>query len=77
MVLNLFSDRSVGDDQSFGGDKNFLIRRARVIIFGDFGDHLSYYIQPDFASSPSGATSNGNNFAQLRDAYGDINIDKN
>ena len=74
--INLFSDRSVGDDQSFGGDKNFLIRRARVIIFGDFGDHLSYYIQPDFASSPSGATSNGNNFAQLRDAYGDINIDK-
>lgn len=71
--INLWSDRSVGDDQSLGGgDKNFLIRRARVIIFGDFGDHLSYYIQPDFASS-AGTTGN---VAQLRDAYGDINIDK-
>lgn len=76
--INLFSDRSVGDDRSLGGgDKNFLIRRARIIVFGDVGDRLSYYIQPDFASSPSGATSNGNNFAQLRDAYGDIYLTKN
>lgn len=69
--VNLWSDRSVGDDRSFGGDKNLLIRRARVILFGDFGDHLSYYIQPDFASS-AGTTGN---IAQLRDAYGDVNID--
>jgi phosphate-selective porin len=79
--VNLWSDRSVGDDRSLGdADKNFLIRRARLIIFGDYGDHLSYYIQPDFASS-IGGTSNSNasgagNFAQLRDAYGDIYIDK-
>lgn len=79
--INLWSDRSVGDDKSLGdADKNFLIRRARLIIFGDFGDHLSYYIQPDFASSVGG-TSNSNangagNFAQLRDAYGDVYIDK-
>lgn len=71
--VNLWSDRSVGDDKSLGdADKNFLIRRARVIIFGDYGDHLSYYIQPDFASSASGT----NNIAQLRDAYGDVNFDK-
>lgn len=71
--VNLWSDRSVGDDQSLGdADKNFLIRRARLIIFGDFGDHLSYYIQPDFASSVSGT----GNIAQLRDAYGDVYIDK-
>lgn len=70
--VDLWSDRSVGTDESINPDKNFLIRRARVIIFGDFGDHLSYYIQPDFASSASGT----NNIAQLRDAYGDINIDK-
>ena len=76
--INLFSDRSVGDDRSLGGgDKNFLIRRARIIVFGDVGDRLSYYIQPDFASSPSGAASNGHNFAQLRDAYGDIYLTKN
>ena len=79
--VNLWSDRSVGDDKSLGdADKNFLIRRARLIVFGDVGDHLSYYIQPDFASSVGG-TSNSNsngagNFAQLRDAYGDIYIDK-
>lgn len=71
--INLWSDRSVGDDQSLGdADKNFLIRRARLIIFGDYGDHLSYYIQPDFASSVSGT----GNIAQLRDAYGDVYIDK-
>ena len=70
--VNLWSDRSVGDDQSFGGDKNFLIRRARIIFSGNVGDHLGFYIQPDFASS-AGTTGN---IAQLRDAYGDIFIDK-
>ncbi|MES2546760.1 MAG: porin [Pseudomonadota bacterium] len=79
--INLWSDRSVGDDKSLGdADKNFLIRRARLVIYGDYGDHLSYYIQPDFASSVGG-TSNSNangagNFAQLRDAYGDLYFDK-
>lgn len=70
--VNLWSDKSVGDDQSFGGDKNFLIRRARVIIYGDVGERLSYYIQPDLASS-AGSTGN---IAQLRDAYGDVYITK-
>ena len=79
--VNLWSDRSVGDDKSLGdADKNFLIRRARLIVYGDYGDHLSYYIQPDFASSVGGTSnsqvSGSNNFAQLRDAYGDIYIDK-
>lgn len=69
--VNLWSDRSVGDDRSFsGGGQNFLIRRARVIIYGDVGERLSYYIQPDLASSANGS----NNFAQLRDAYGDVYI---
>ena len=68
--VNLWSDRSVGDDTSLGGgDKNFLIRRARVIFFGDVGDHLGFYIQPDLAST---AGTGNNNFAQLRDAYGDV-----
>lgn len=73
--VNLWSDRSVGDDQSLANaDKNLLIRRARLIIYGDYGDHLSYYIQPDFTNnSPSGNTGG---YAQLRDVYGDINIDK-
>lgn len=71
--VNLFSDRSVGSDTSRGGaDKNFLIRRARIVFSGDIGDHLGLYIQPDFASS-AGDTGN---IAQLRDAYGDLYFDK-
>lgn len=63
-----WADRSTGDNQ------NFLIRRGRLIISGDVGDHLGLYLQPDFASQPAGA--NNGNFGQLRDFYGDINIDK-
>ena len=71
--VNLYSDRSVGDDRSLGGDKkSFLIRRARVVLSGNVGDHLGIYVQPDFASSATGA----NNVAQLRDFYGDFFIDK-
>jgi phosphate-selective porin len=71
--VDLWADRSVGTDRSINSDKNFLIRRARVIIFGDFGERLSYYIQPDLASSPATGT---NGFAQLRDAYGDVYLTK-
>jgi phosphate-selective porin len=70
--VDLWADRSVGTDRSINPDKNFLIRRARVIVFGDWGDRLSYYIQPDFAST-AGTTGN---IAQLRDAYGDVYITK-
>lgn len=71
----LWPDPSVGDDRS-GNDRgqNFRIRRARIIFFGDVGERLSYYIQPDFASSAGSGQSN--NVAQLRDAYGDIYITK-
>jgi hypothetical protein len=59
-----------GDDRSgSGGGTNFRIRRARIIFSGQVGDHLGFYIQPDFASQ-------GTNSAQLRDAYGDIFVDK-
>lgn len=72
--VNLWSDRSVGDDTSIGPDeKNFLIRRMRMIFYGDVGDRLYYYIQPDIAST-LGGTGNG---AQLRDAYGDVFLTKN
>lgn len=70
--VNLWSDRSVGDDRSLDSDKNFLIRRARLIFFGDVGDRLSYYIQPDLASSASGTGG----LAQLRDVYGDVYLTK-
>jgi hypothetical protein len=67
--INLWSDRSVGDSESLGdADKNFLIRRGRIVFQGDVGERLSFYIQPDFAST-AGTTGN---IAQLRDAYGDV-----
>lgn len=65
----LFGDRSIN-----GTAENFSIRRARLILFGDVSDHLGIYIQPDFASTPSGSTSS-TFFGQLRDAYGDVYID--
>jgi len=74
----LWPDPSFGSDTSGDGrGQNFRIRRARIIFSGQIGDHLGFYIQPDFASTPTGASGNGNNFAQLRDAYGDIFITKN
>jgi hypothetical protein len=58
-------DRSVGDNQ------NFLIRRARLIFAGDISEHLYVYLQPDFATNVPGV-SDANQFAQIRDWYGDI-----
>jgi len=61
-------DRFIGDAQSFG------IRRARLVISGDLNDRVSIYLQPDFASTPSGSSTS--NYGQLRDAYADIYFDK-
>ncbi|UPG88529.1 OprO/OprP family phosphate-selective porin [Luteibacter aegosomaticola] len=61
-------DRFTGRDQGFG------IRRARVVISGDVSDRMSIYLQPDLASTPSGSTTT--HFAQLRDAYADLWLDK-
>lgn len=66
---NLFGDRTIN-----GNSENFLIRRARIILFGDVGDHLFLYFQPDFASTPQGGT-NSIYFAQLRDLYADVYLD--
>lgn len=64
--------RSVGD----GGIKdngNFSFRRVRLVFSGDINDYLYLYVQPDFASNVSDSQQN---FAQLRDAYADLAIDK-
>ncbi len=61
-------------DSSIGANEEFLIRRARVILFGDVSDHLYVYIQPDFASTPNGSTD-AIYFTQIRDCYGDIYLD--
>ncbi len=62
-------------DSSIGPDQEFLIRRARLIFTGNVSDHLRVYLQPDFASTPDGSASNIL-FAQIRDWYGDIFLDK-
>lgn len=60
-------------DKSWGGDGGFFFRRIRLIVFGQVHERVYVYIQPDFASSPvSGAL----NFAQIRDAYFDVGLDK-
>ncbi len=61
-------DRSIGENQSF------IIRRTRVIISGDVSDRMYVYLQPDFASSVPGSPD-ANQFAQIRDWYGDLYLD--
>lgn len=60
-------------DKSWGGDNGFFFRRIRVILFGQIHERVYIYIQPDFASS---AGSGANNFAQIRDAYFDVGLDR-
>jgi hypothetical protein len=60
-------------DKSWGGENGFFMRRMRVIFYGQINPRVYFYIQPDFASAPSSTTQN---FAQLRDAYFDLGIDK-
>ncbi len=61
-------------DRSWGKDGGFFMRRMRIIFYGQINKNVYFYIQPDFASSPS---SDRLHFAQIRDAYFDVGIDKN
>ncbi len=60
-------------DKSWGDNGGFFIRRIRLIFSGDIHERVYMYIQPDFASA---ASTNGLNFAQIRDAYFDLSLDK-
>ncbi len=60
-------------DRSWGDNSGFFIRRARIIFFGQLSPRVYMYIQPDFASSVS---SSSLHWAQIRDAYFDVGIDK-
>lgn len=60
-------------DGSWGDGNGFSLRRVRVKFSGNIGDHVYFYIQPDFASSTEGP---GLHYGQLRDAYFDVSIDK-
>ena len=58
-------------DGSWGEGNGFSLRRVRIKFSGNLGDYVSFYIQPDFASS------GGQHLGQLRDAYFDVSLDKN
>jgi hypothetical protein len=59
-------------DRFLGKNNNFGIRRARLIIFGEVHEHVSIYLQPDFAS----VIGEQFHVAILRDWYADIFFDK-
>jgi Phosphate-selective porin O and P len=61
-------------DRSWGGEGGFFIRRMRIIFYGQISKQVYVYVQPDFASSPA---TDRLHFAQLRDAYVDVGLDKN
>lgn len=61
-------------DSSVGENQSFLIRRARLIFSGDMNEHVSFYLQPDFASTPNGSVD-AIHFVQMRDWYADLHLD--
>lgn len=61
-------------DRSWGENGGVFIRRMRIIFYGQIHERAYFYIQPDLASAPS---SNSQHFAQIRDAYVDIGLNKN
>jgi Phosphate-selective porin O and P len=64
--------RSIGD-ANLTDRNNFSFRRIRLILQGDLSDHVSLYLQPDFATAVSNQSANERRegFGQLRDAYVD------
>lgn len=60
-------------DRSWGKNGGFFMRRMRIIFYGQLNKRVYFYIQPDFASSPA---SDRLHFAQIRDAYFDVGLDK-
>jgi hypothetical protein len=60
-------------DRSLGTGNGFFLRRARLTVSGDVHERVYVYIQNDFAAS---ASSDSLHFAQLRDAYFDLAVDR-
>lgn len=58
-------------DGSTANNNNFIFRRARFVLSGEINDQISIYFQPDFA-----VTNTNLHFAQVRDLYMDIALDK-
>jgi len=68
--------RSVHDG-GVGDGTNFTLRRVRLVLQGDATDHISFYLQPDFATNVNNQSGGERRegFLQLRDAYVDLFLD--
>ncbi len=68
--------RSVHDG-GIGDDTGFTFRRIRLVLQGDLNDRVSFYLQPDFATSAANQSvgEQRDGFLQLRDAYADVFLD--
>ncbi len=64
-------------DSGIGDDTGFTFRRIRLVLQGDVGDRISFYLQPDFATAVSSQSvgERREGFLQLRDAYVDAFLD--
>lgn len=60
-------------DNSWGGDPSFFLRRIRLIFYGQIHPKVYFYFQTDFAGA---ASSTDLHFAQMRDVYFDLSLDK-
>lgn len=69
--LRSFNDASVGDVEN-GGQPGFFFRRIRWVVTGQVSEHVSVFVQPDFAANIGGVTHS----LSMRDAFGDWNFDK-
>ncbi|CAM8641231.1 MULTISPECIES: porin [Sphingobium] len=65
-------------DSSISDRGGFSLRRARLVLQGDVSDRVSLYLQSDFATAVNNqaGTERREGFAQLRDAYADVFLDK-
>ena len=65
-------------DSGISDRGGFSLRRVRLVIQGDVSDRVSLYLQPDFATAVNNQAGGERRegFAQLRDAYADIFLDK-
>lgn len=60
-------------DSSINEDRNFLIRRARLVLSGDVHENVFVYVQADFASGVPNS-SDQEYYAQMRDWYADLYV---
>lgn len=65
-------------DSSISDRGSFSLRRARLVVQGDVSDRVSLYLQSDFATAVNNqaGSERREGFAQLRDAYADVFLDK-